>query len=135
MLALLLVAVAHPRRAAAQGGPATSRDTVFFMMACPHDELLHPSEYTCPDSVSAFSGIAIKAATFTVTLANGRKFTQTIKPGTDAIFLSNHALEKFLIPYYASVGDTRKVEAIRAFVGRVNAKAPKAKPAVPPKKP
>jgi hypothetical protein len=123
---------AHPRGASAQRGPKTSRDTIFFMMACPHDESLHPSEYTCPDSTNRFKGTAMKSATLTVTLTNGKTFTQKIAPGTDALFLSNHALEKFLLPYYESVGNTTKVAAIHAFLDKLGAASAKSQaPAKP----
>lgn len=100
-------------------GPKTSADTVFYGPGCTHDEWLNPSQYTCLDSTGTFRASDIRSATLTITLKNGTRITQPLRPGTDAIFLSNHALEKFLAPYYESVGDRAKAESIRRYAGRL----------------
>ena len=98
----------------------TLRDTVYFFRICPHDGWVNVSRYKCSDStLTTFRAADIKSVTFTMTLKDNRTFTQHIPPGTDALFLSNIAIEKFLRPYYVGVNDAEKAADLRAFVNRV----------------
>lgn len=118
LLASLLFLSLAPRAAAAQP-PPTRPDTVFFFRVCPHDGDVNVSKYKCPDSLKAFRVSAIKSVSLTIRLKDNSTHTQTFDPGTDALFLSNIAIEKFLLPYYVGVNDTEKAAALGAFLRKV----------------
>ena len=103
-------------------------ENVFFMIVCPHDGYLHESQYTCPDSGSAFrvfKGSDIAEMSLTVKLKTGRNrtITQRLPVGTDAVFLSSHALEDFLATHYDKTGHPDRAAAVRAFKARVESAA------------
>lgn len=135
-LAALLVSICLPLGAvAAQISP----DTVFFWSVCKHDEVFNPSDIRClgdsTSSLTTFRGQDVREYEVVMHLKNGRTYRQVLPGGTDAIFMSNHALQKFALPYYQSVNDQRKVDLIRHFLGRLDAASQQGRPSKPPARP
>ena len=114
-----------PVEAAAR--PSTPRvdDAVFFFAACTHDGYVVVSRYTCGgDSSYALSAMNqskvyhapdVESVVLTIKMKDHTTLTQNIPAGTDAVFLSNVAITKFLRPYYERVGDSTKATDLRAF--------------------
>jgi len=142
LASLLALGASRQIASAQQKAPQAStvqpqRDAKYFMVACVHDQLVNPSTYKCRSadstaSTMTFRGSDMESATFSVKLRDGRVFTQKIPAGTDAIALSDVALEKFWIPYYQRVGATEKVTDLKRFIRGLGALRTPALGSTPP---
>ena len=132
-LAALLVSLCVPLRAAsAQTSP------VFFWSVCKHDEVFNPSDIQCGDSTMAlmrFPAQDVASYTIVMTMKNGRTYARTLPTGTDAIFMCDHALQKFALPYYQGVRDQKKIALINNFLAQIEAKPQRGRATKPPTKP
>jgi hypothetical protein len=119
--------------AAAQPGQA-----IFFSAVCKHDGYVVVSTYKCGDStgtaLTVFHGADVASVDLTISLKSGKVLTQRFPGGTDALFLSNVAITKFLSPYYRSVGDKRKTADLEAFTANL-AKLDHGSPSRPMRRP
>jgi len=82
---------------------------------CWHDDL---SELHCPDSLARFvlvDASTVRSATVTLTMTDGSKKNYTVGVRADAIFLTQHSVEKFALPYYYATNPA-KAEVVRAFL-------------------
>lgn len=149
LLASVLVLGLSPRAAGAQPSAKTHSTTTvqpqpvatYFVLACTHDGYVSVSTYKCAgggdsirtgSKITPFSGADIKSQELTVTLKDGRRLTQQLQPGTDAVMMSNVAIEKFLLPYYERVKDAKSVADLRALMAKLGRMAPaKPQPSAP----
>ena len=133
-VAALLACTGTPRIGVAQhpAKPYPQAATYFFV-GCIHDETYNPSTYICPpDSAGAhgsafrtFRGRAVKRATLTLQVEGLGDLTMELPKGTDAVFFSDHALTKFLAPYYDGANQPQKAAAVRKFAQKVGQTPPK----------
>ena len=90
------------------------------LMAAPcwHTQL---SQWKCPDSTRRLSAAAvagaISGATVTVLGANGRLTVTNIEDRVDAIFLTDDAMQRFLLPYYQRT-DAAQAAALQRYLAR-----------------
>ena len=138
-VAALVACIGTPRLGRAQQIAKSTRPAAtYFFAACTHDETYNPSTYICPDtgaapapgSASAFAfrtfrGRAVKRATLTLKVEGLGDLTMELPKGTDAVFFSDHALTKFLAPYYDGANQHQKAEAVRKFAQKVGQTPPK----------
>lgn len=137
-VAALLACIGTPRIGIAQqpAKPYPSAATYFFV-GCTHDETYTPSSYICPPDSAAspgsgsasafrtFRGRAVKRATLTLQVDGLGDLTMELPKGTDAVFFSDHALTKFLAPYYDGANQPQKAAAVRKFAQKVGQTPPK----------
>ena len=77
------------------------------------------SDWKCPDSTRSVSATtresAVARATLTVITMDGRKSVTVIENGVDAIFLTDDAVERFLVRYYQAT-DPAKAAAVQRYL-------------------
>jgi hypothetical protein len=83
-------------------------------MVCRHYE---PSEWDCPDtSRFNFRSLRIAAVNVTITSTQGQTHTSAMPWGTDAIFLTKDAVERFLLNYYTRTRQTTRAGRLRDHI-------------------
>ena len=91
-----------------------------FLEKCVHDgvgSLMH--EEICPSRPS-FPFSDVDTVTVTVRLKNGRVESFTVPAGTDVVFFTMAAIDKFAIPYYARILGVEEAARMRQrIVGRL----------------
>ena len=121
VLALVTWLNFHPRSADADVISAPADSALYFSPVCTHDGYVIVSRYHCPaaDSTSntrVFGGSSVATVTLTTTLKDGTSFSEEIPAGTDALFLSNVAIRKFLRPYYQRIGQRQNTTQLTRFM-------------------
>lgn len=112
-IGLALISTAHAAATALPGDvssqPGGSRGI------CYHTD---PSDYHCPDSTAAFLVDASDIAKITMTIAekSGKSKTVELPSGTDAVFFSSNSVKGFLIRYYRDTRQTKKLNALTAYL-------------------
>ncbi|MDQ2666567.1 MAG: hypothetical protein M3Z05_11220 [Gemmatimonadota bacterium] len=123
LLALVGFVSSPPSAAAAHPRAPANNSVVFFSAACVHDGWVVVSRYNCggdsTTQMTVYQARDVESVLLTIKLKDHTTLTQQVPAGTDALFLSNVAITKFLRPYYVRVGDRTKAADLLAFTKHV----------------
>jgi hypothetical protein len=95
------------------GGTTTSASDAGAILLCVHLDVPW-SDWDCPDTIREFMAIAdMDSVSLVVKTKAGVTHTTPVPQGSDAIFLSQRAVDSILVRYYENTKQGEKAAAVR----------------------
>jgi hypothetical protein len=108
-----ILAACKGTRGGTGGGGTTSASDAGAILICVHKDVPW-SDWDCPDTITQFMAIAdMDSVSLVVKTKAGVTHTTPVPRGSDAIFLSQRAVDSILVQYYENTKQGAKADAVR----------------------